>query len=328
MVLSGFARAGIDRLAVSLHARGALVLVYHGILIEEKPEPFRYHHTAEEFAAHLDWLGTHCSPAGLTDFARWRRGEWRPPKPPVLVTFDDGYRNNAGLAAPLLSRKGFPAAFFLSTGYIGGNRVLWPDEVFARVLAWPAASLADPAGVRHPVPQTQSPREALAFATIAACKNCSDASRRAYLAYLARETPRCEPLHDPSVQQFMSWEEVRGLAAAGFDLGSHTITHPILSSLSPENLRDELRGSRATLERQTGRSCSALAYPNGRARDATGAVAAAAAEAGYDLAFTVSGRWSSFGDDALHVARIAPPGHSNTATFALHATGARRWFPD
>ena len=62
--VSAFARAGIDGLGVRLHAGDALVLVYHAILDEEKGEPFRYHHTIDEFEAHLDWLGAHCTPVG------------------------------------------------------------------------------------------------------------------------------------------------------------------------------------------------------------------------------------------------------------------------
>jgi peptidoglycan/xylan/chitin deacetylase (PgdA/CDA1 family) len=325
--VSTFACAGIDRVAVSLHSRDALVLVYHGIVSKKKGEPFRYHHTADEFEAHLDWLGAHCAPVGLADFMRWRRGDWQPTKPPVLITFDDGYRNNATLAAPLMLRKGFPAVFFLATGYIGGGRVLWPDEVFARVLAWTGASLDDPAGETRTVPERPAAREALGFAMVEACKNCSDTRRREFLTYLASETPHCDPLRDPDVQEFMSWNEVRGLAAAGFDLGSHTVSHPILSNVSPEPLRAELRESRAAIEAQTGRQCTALAYPNGRARDVTDAVLMAAADAGYDLAVTVSNRWSGRTTDALQVDRISTPGHSNRATFALHASGSRRWLP-
>ncbi len=151
--LAGFAIAGIDRLAFSLHARDALILVYHSILKEEKGEPFGYHHTVAEFEAHLDWLGARCTPVGLADFARWKSGAWQPRKPPVLITFDDGYRNNATLAAPLLVRKGFPALFCITTGYIGRDRVLWADEVFSRILAWTGPSLHDPNGAVYVIPE-------------------------------------------------------------------------------------------------------------------------------------------------------------------------------
>lgn len=324
--IAAFTQAGIDRFALRLHTRDALVLSYHAIVNEEKDEPFRYYHTIDEFEAHLDWLGLHCTPVGLEDFARWKRGEFRPSKPPVLVTFDDGYRNNCTVAAPLLSRKGFPALFFITCGYIESTRVLWPDEVFSRVVTWPWTSLEAPDGRVYDLTDAQEGRQAVALRLVEACKNCTDARRREFVEYLARETPQCEPLRDPISQDFMTWDDVRDLAAAGFDLGSHTVTHPILSSLEPEALWDELVASRAMIEAQTELPCTALAYPNGRSRDIADRVLATAAEVGYDFAFTVSNRWCSRTRDNLRLDRVAPPGHSNSATFALHASGCRQWF--
>lgn len=325
--IAAFAQAGIDRLALRLHARDALVLSYHAIVNQEKDEPFRYYHTIDEFEAHLDWLSLHCTPVGLDDFARWKQGDLRPSKPPVLVTFDDGYRNNVTLAAPILKRKGFQALFFVTAGYMESSRVLWPDEVFCRVVAWPWTSLQAPDGRVHVLAEAQHAREAVALTLVEACKNCTDARRREFVAYLARETPQCNPLRDPISQDFMSWDDVRALSAAGFDLGSHTVTHPILSSLEPEALWEELIESRTMIEAQTGLPCTTLAYPNGRSRDIADRVLATASEAGYDFAFTVSNRWCSRTRDNLRIDRVAPPGHSDAATFAFHASGCRQWFP-
>jgi peptidoglycan/xylan/chitin deacetylase (PgdA/CDA1 family) len=317
--------AGVDRACVSLHNRDALVLAYHGIVGEGKPDPFRYHHSLAEFETHLDWLVTRCIPVGLGEFAEWKRGEWRHRKPPVLVTFDDGYRNNAIVAAPLLKRKGIPALFFLASGYVESNLVLWPDEVFARICAWTAPTLDGPNGKAHRIPQDPSERAMLALALVEECKDSSAAHRDDFLAYLARDTPDFDPHQDADAQSFMTWDDVRTLAAAGFDLGSHTVTHPILRSLSPEDLRRELRESRAAIEAQTGRPCKALAYPNGRARDISGRVLAETAAAGYDYAFTVSNRWCRRTADWLQLDRISPPGRADIATFAMHASGLRHW---
>lgn len=325
IALSAFHLSGIDRVGLSLHARDALVLNYHGVVAGEKPEPFRYHHTIGEFAQHLDWLGRRCTPAGLDDFARWRSGDWQPSKPIVLVTFDDGYLNNAAVAAPLLRRKGFPALFFIATGYVGAERVLWPDEVFARLFAWTKPSIEDPAGTIRTLSDRPEERAASALAIVEACKNCSDARRREFMTYLARETQDCDPVLDLDAQAFMSWDDVRGLANAGFDLGSHTVSHPILSNTSMQETRNELRDSRAAIEARTGARCRALAYPNGRSRDIGERVRRETAEAGYELAFTVSNRWCARASDPLALDRIAPPGHSSLPTFALHASGWREW---
>jgi peptidoglycan/xylan/chitin deacetylase (PgdA/CDA1 family) len=81
----------------------------------------------------------------------------------------------------------------------------------------------------------------------------------------------------------MSAGELRELADAGWEIGSHTRSHPRLTSLSDE-LAPELADSRARIEEVVGASCHSLAYPYG---DADRRVAAAAAEAGYLAAATL-----------------------------------------
>lgn len=76
----------------------------------------------------------------------------------------------------------------------------------------------------------------------------------------------------------MSWDQLRELAGAGWEIGSHTRSHPRLTELDGEALARELRGSRTDCERRVAMPCRALAYPYG-AVDAR--VVRAAREAGY-----------------------------------------------
>jgi peptidoglycan/xylan/chitin deacetylase (PgdA/CDA1 family) len=76
----------------------------------------------------------------------------------------------------------------------------------------------------------------------------------------------------------MSWQELAGLASMGWEVGSHTRSHPRLTQLESEDLIEELRGAREDCERHLGRACHALAYPYG---ETDTRVVAAAAEAGY-----------------------------------------------
>ena len=85
----------------------------------------------------------------------------------------------------------------------------------------------------------------------------------------------------------MSWEELRELAGHGWEIGSHTCSHPHLTELGPERMAEELVRSRAACEEEVQRPCAALAYPFG-SYDAT--VLEAVAAAGYASAVTLDER--------------------------------------
>jgi len=85
----------------------------------------------------------------------------------------------------------------------------------------------------------------------------------------------------------LSWAEARRLVETGWEIGSHTRTHPRLTQLGDDELADELAASRHRCEREVGRPCRSLAYPYG---DHDARVVAAAAAAGYEWACTVPRR--------------------------------------
>jgi peptidoglycan/xylan/chitin deacetylase (PgdA/CDA1 family) len=82
----------------------------------------------------------------------------------------------------------------------------------------------------------------------------------------------------------MSWDEVAALADSGWEIGSHTRSHPKLTTLGPAQLAEELAGSRLRCEEVLGRPCRSLAYPFG---DHDSRVVEAAGTAGYTIACTV-----------------------------------------
>jgi peptidoglycan/xylan/chitin deacetylase (PgdA/CDA1 family) len=87
----------------------------------------------------------------------------------------------------------------------------------------------------------------------------------------------------------MTWDELRALAAAGWEVGAHGHTHAALPPLDDEGLQAELRQPRELLGRELKAPCRSLAYPFGRV---DGRVAAAAAAAGYAAAATVAGTFA------------------------------------
>lgn len=100
-----------------------------------------------------------------------------------------------------------------------------------------------------------------------------------------------------------TWAQLAGVVEAGWEVGSHTRTHPRLVGLSDERLDEELAGSRADCAAAIGAPCTSLAYPYGECDDR---VAAAAARAGYSAAATLSSapRPSGEATDPMQVPRV------------------------
>jgi peptidoglycan/xylan/chitin deacetylase (PgdA/CDA1 family) len=113
-------------------------------------------------------------------------------------------------------------------------------------------------------------------------------------SYMGTERPMSWPgidrwLETPHAVELvpMSWDEVRSLAESGWEVGSHTATHPRLTSLDDGRLDEELRISREECAERIGRPCTSLAYPYG---DHDDRVVEAAGRAGYAWAATLPAR--------------------------------------
>ncbi len=114
----------------------------------------------------------------------------------------------------------------------------------------------------------------------------------------------------------MGWDELRALADRGWEIGSHTRSHPMLTRLSDAELDDELAGSRAACEAGVARPCRSLAYPYG---DFDARVARAAAAAGYEQAATLFGGQPD-APGALEWPRVAVNRHHSPRAFRLKSS--------
>ncbi len=105
----------------------AIILMYHRVA-EGGTDPFSLCVAPNRFAEHLEVLRKHVEPMHLRDFvAKLDNGGIS--RPTAVITFDDGYADNLKIAKPLLERHDVPATVFLTTGYLGGQREFWWDEL-------------------------------------------------------------------------------------------------------------------------------------------------------------------------------------------------------
>ncbi len=67
--------------------------------------------------------------------------------------------------------------------------------------------------------------------------------------------------------RFMDWGQIREMHAEGFEFGSHTCTHPSLTSMPSDEMQEEIEVSKSTLERTLGNPVDTFCYPYGRFND-------------------------------------------------------------
>lgn len=133
----------------------------------------------------------------------------------------------------------------------------------------------------------------------------------------------------------MTWPELRRLDQAGWEIGSHTLTHPCLTTLDDDALAHELQQSRAACERALGHQVAAIAYPYG---DVDARVIRATAAAGYTTGAALPAlmgkatalHWPRVGvyrPDSLSRFRVkaSPLVRHIRTVFATAEGAARRW---
>lgn len=119
----------------------------------------------------------------------------------------------------------------------------------------------------------------------------------------------------------MSWDQVRQLRDEGWEIGSHTCSHPWLTEISEAQLGEELVRSKASCEEQLREPTRSIAYPYG---DHDERVVAATARAGYEAACTVPHRFEPFESSPLRYGRIDVTRTESPRAFSVRTSARSR----
>lgn len=284
------------------------VLIFHRV--QPQPDPlFPEEMDAARFDALLGWIRSWFRVLPLDEAAsRLERGEL--PARAAVLTFDDGYADNHDVALPLLQRHGLPCTFFIATGFLNGGR-MWNDTLIeslrlSRLPELDLRGLVDAQGQdlgRHALPVSVGARRELLHGLIPRVKYLAPSER---LACVAAIGARAEV--DLPDDLMMSSDQVRALRAAGMQIGAHTVTHPILSTLDQRQAADEIAHSRDSLQTLLGERVGLFAYPNGKPGvDYLPDVhPAMVRELGFDAAVSTTWGASRHGDDVFQIKRFTP----------------------
>lgn len=232
-----------------------------------------------------------------------------PPRNAVVITFDDGYRDNFEYAYPILRRYGIPAMFYLVTGSLDDGRPLWTSELRYVIDSRANGHLAIPAlALEFDVSIGAAREQAIRSLTRRLAALPRDAREE-----VLREMRRGARTRSPSPRRTMlTWKEVKEMQRGGMDFGAHTVTHPLLPSIPLEEAQEEIAGSKGDLEAHLRAPVHHFSYPNpGDGVHANAAVRRLVADVGFATAVTSHGNYVMAGDDRLELRRLA--------------TGAKAW---
>lgn len=276
------------------------VLTYHRVA-DPALSPHYYPRVTvlpQDFARQMAHVCARYSVVSMQQVLEAAQGKALPPRP-LLITFDDATRDFAENALPVLRRYNLPAAVFVATAYPDQpERVFWWDALYAATehAAQNGQAQVETSLGRLPM-QPASARKA-SFTTLREhIKALPHAQAMQFVGDL------CEKLGAPKLQNdVLSWQELRQLAKQGVMLGAHTQTHPMMSQISAQEIRQETAGSLHDLRREIGDVLPIFAYPSG---GYTAEVIQLLREEGIQLAFTTQRGHNRLSDtDWMQIKRI------------------------
>jgi len=241
--------SGLSRAYTALRGIcGSVILMYHSVPDAES-RPWVDPDNAmplERFEWQMEFLHQHRRVISMDELLAAIEAGRELPVGTVVLTFDDGYRDNLQVAAPILERYQFPAVLYLPTEYINRGKTQFIDELYAifnrRTVQTDSA--------------TQSYKK-----VVAELIDADMDGRERILADLAEQLrPEVKP---PRLT--LNWDEVRELVRRypNFQIGAHTADHLDLRAHG-DRAKEQIERCVADIERELGFKPVHFSFPYGR----------------------------------------------------------------
>lgn len=255
-----------------LHGVGtpmAVGLAYHGSTSERKEgleNVYGKHIDATAFESHLRIIASKFRPLRLSDLVNAIRERTPLPRRGVFVTFDDGYIGNYEVAFPLLKKHGIPATFFIPTDFVETGHQMPLDTIDSALKNTSKGSFTIPNTDSVQKIETARERYEAALNVRDRFKTLPFEEQSTFVESLSKNLGFASAQDVPELGDhtcFCNWAQLREMAAAGMEIGSHTHRHIILAQSSADIAKKELRISKALIEQHLQQACEHFCYVNG-----------------------------------------------------------------
>ena len=207
-------------------------------------------------------------------------------RPFAVLTFDDGYRDNIEYAAPVLRDLGAPWTLYVVDEFANGRGSLWWLDLERAISTSEELSVTFDDGVQKYLTRTVRQKHTAFRAIHRRLKAGPEQQLHGAMDELRRDLG-FNP--EKRVREYCAdWSELRALAERhpNLTIGSHTLTHPILSRCDARKAEAEIAGSKDVIEARLGRPVRHISFPHGDVASAGAREFRLGRESGYETAVT------------------------------------------
>lgn len=321
--------SGICRLFSFINRNSVKILVYHGIIKGNLPAGLNcegLHLGFKSFERHIAYLKKRYRILGLNEFVGYLKDGKPLPRYSVVLTFDDGYKNNYENLKDILLKYKVPVSIFLTTDYIGTPELLWPDRLEIAFFRAKRKGILFSQSVGVGSLEWRSEKEKMKKFTL--LKNflkklpfdrLNGALNDIFSELASDKGAGPGRIDDMPYTRLLNWQEVGELTRYGVRFGSHTCRHEILTNLPDSGVRDTLEKSFSVVKEHSAGTGIPFAYPNGNFNDE---IKKAVARAGYNCALTTVHGFNSGSSDLYALKRNEIGNNGDIHIFIAALSGA------
>ena len=313
------------------HEKDIVILMLHGTpnpLRASSWTPLRLHIPTDYIDWCLGFIGNYYNFISLDEAVGILKGEKPSVKNGLVVTLDDGYRNNIIDALPVFKKHGAPITIFLPVSSINNRKPLWFDRLdYALQFAGVEKHMFEIGGKHFKF--SSGGRERLAssysqFRELIKKQYTDESEFNMKLDEVSSKFERASGKRLGSIFEndpwsaLLSWEEISKIQGNGVSFGSHTMDHYRVGHLDENQLRYQFANSKSMIEKVTGNACKHIAYPDGNYSETAVSIGM---ECGFDAGLTTTEGINKIGCEIMTLKRISVPLTSDPTELMAYTSG-------
>lgn len=236
------------------------ILMYHRVSPKQDNWSFEPINP-QSFERQMQYFCRSCEILSLDKLAQYIQQGKSLPEKAVVITFDDGYKDNYLYAYPILKKYHVPATIFLATGHIGTSKLFWWDKVSYAIQHTRVEELGLNELGSHSL-RSELDKSRVNSIVTERLKKSSDGEKNLLIEKLL-QISGVDISADLGKELILSWDEVKEMSNGGIAFGAHSVSHPVLVNMPLEQAKWEIIQSKKDVEEKLAQPVTAFSYPNG-----------------------------------------------------------------